>query len=106
MAFLAGALLNNPWTIVPILGATFWIGFQVTGSPQAGPVDWDVNSLTALYHQAAPYAVPFAVGGLVLSIAGAAVSYPVAYYVITQYRGRRRTTAEAERRLPPGTGLS
>src|SRR4030095_12712908 len=24
IALLAGALINNPWTIMPILGATYW----------------------------------------------------------------------------------
>ena len=26
LALFAGALLNNPWTVVPILGATNWVG--------------------------------------------------------------------------------
>lgn len=88
LALMAGALVNNPWTVVPILGATFWVGVLVMGSPLTGPVDWQEVSLTSLYQMAAPYAVPFVVGGLLLSLTGAVLSYPVAYYVIARYRAR------------------
>ena len=31
VALMAGAFLNNPWTLVPILGATFWTGARLLG---------------------------------------------------------------------------
>lgn len=30
-AILVGSLINNPWTVVPILGATMWTGFVLLG---------------------------------------------------------------------------
>ncbi|HEU4684675.1 MAG TPA: DUF2062 domain-containing protein [Nitrospira sp.] len=86
VALLAGALINNPWTIVPILGATYWTGAALMGRADSPSFDWHDLSFRAIYDQVAPYAVPFTIGGLVLSIVGAALSYPVVYYVISKYR--------------------
>jgi hypothetical protein len=55
------------------------------------------------YGQIRPYAAPFFLGGLLLSAIGAAVSYPVAYLVISAHRGRRPDGGTE--RLPPETGL-
>lgn len=94
LALMAGALLNNPWTIVPILGATVWTGFEVLGLPSVPPFAWDDLSLDALYRQIMPYLLPFLVGGMVLSIAAALLSYPAAYWFISRYRMRNRRPAE------------
>ncbi len=104
VALMAGSLINNPWTVVPILGATLWTGVQLTGLPQVPAMDWADLSAMALYEQVMPYAVPFFLGGFVLSVIGAAVGYAVAYVAIVAHRGRQaRTAAE---RLPPETGVS
>lgn len=92
LAMLAGALINNPWTLVPILGATFWTGFAVLGMPAPPTVSWNDLSLEALYETILPYAGPFFLGGLILSLAGALLSYPVAVVMISRYRGFRRRT--------------
>lgn len=86
VALMAGALINNPWTIVPILGATYWTGALMLGRTDGPSFDWHDLSFTAIYQQVMPYAVPFALGGMVLSLAGAALSYPLAYYLISRYR--------------------
>jgi uncharacterized protein (DUF2062 family) len=103
VAVMAGSLINNPWTVVPILGATLWTGVQLTGLPQVPAMNWaDLNAM-ALYEQIMPYAAPFFLGGFVLSALGAIAGYPVAYAAIAIHRGRvARSDAE---RLPPGTGL-
>ncbi len=103
VALMAGTLINNPWTLVPILGATIWTGVQLTGLPDAPSADWADLSLMAFYEQIKPYAAPFFLGGFALSALGAVVSYPVAYLAITAQRGRHaRTGAE---QLPPETGV-
>ncbi len=103
IALMAGSLINNPWTVVPILGATLWTGVQLTGLPQVPTMNWTDLSAMALYEQVMPYAVPFFLGGFVLSALGAAAGYPIAYAAITVHRGRQaRTAAE---RLPPETGV-
>jgi hypothetical protein len=66
-------------------------------------MDWADLSILALYEQVMPYAMPFFLGGLVLSALGAAAGYPVAYRAIVAHRGRQ-ARSEAER-LPPETGV-
>jgi uncharacterized protein (DUF2062 family) len=98
VALLAGALINNPWTIVPILGATYWTGAVLLGRSESPVFDWGELGFDAIYEQVIPYAVPFALGGVVLSVIAAAVSYPFALYMITKHR---RRTARHPKPLPP-----
>jgi uncharacterized protein len=98
VALLAGALINNPWTIVPVLGATYWTGAMLLGRSDVPVFDWSELGFRAIYDQVIPYAVPFALGGIVLSLIGALVAYPVALYVITKHRQRAARHAEP---LPP-----
>jgi uncharacterized protein (DUF2062 family) len=101
VALMTGSLINNPWTVVPILGATLWTGVQLTGLPDVPAANWADLSMMAFYEQIKPYAAPFFLGGFVLSALGAAVSYPLAYLAITAHRGRRVVTEQ----LPPETGV-
>ncbi|MFO0707639.1 MAG: DUF2062 domain-containing protein [Nitrospira sp.] len=99
LALLAGALINNPWTLVPILGATYWSGALLLGRTEVPTFDWQDLSFAGLYQEVLPYAGPFALGGLVLSLIGALLAYPTAYYFITKYR-RTGETSQASP-LPP-----
>jgi len=103
VALLAGSLINNPWTVVPILGATLWTGVQLIGLPDVPSVNWANLNMMAFYEQIKPYAAPFLLGGFLLGAIGAAVSYPIAYMAITAHRGRR--TQDGAEQLPPETGL-
>lgn len=94
---MAGAFINNPWTIVPILGATLWTGLRVLDMPYAAPFDWNDLSVASLYHQIEPYLLPFIIGGFILSVLGMLISYPIAYWLISRYRVRR---ASVEEQLP------
>jgi uncharacterized protein (DUF2062 family) len=86
LALMAGAFLNNPWTLVPILGATYWVGALMLGRSDSPSFDWQDVSFRAIYEQVIPYAMPFLVGGCVLSVLGAALAYPLAYYFVAKYR--------------------
>jgi len=103
VALMAGSLINNPWTVVPILGATLWTGVQIIGLPDVPSATWADLSMMAFYEQITPYAAPFFLGGFLLSTIGAAISYPIAYVAVTAHRGRR--TQDGAEQLPPGTGL-
>jgi uncharacterized protein (DUF2062 family) len=103
VALIAGSLINNPWTVVPILGATLWTGVQLTGLSHVPSANWTDLSMMDFYEQIKPYALPFFLGGFLLSAIGAAVSYPIAYAAITAHRGRRAEDEAGQ--LPPGTGL-
>ena len=86
LALMAGAFLNNPWTLVPILGATDWVGALLLGRADNPSFNWQDVSFSAIYEQVLPYAVPFFLGGFVLSVLGAALAYPLAYYFLSKYR--------------------
>lgn len=88
LALMAGAFVNNPWTLVPILGATYWTGALLMGRTDVPTFDWHDLSFAGLYQQILPYAVPFAVGGVVLSLVGALLTYPAAYFFVMRYRRR------------------
>jgi uncharacterized protein (DUF2062 family) len=86
LALMAGAFLNNPWTVVPILGATYWVGALLLGRSDSPSFDWQDVSFSAIYAQVMPYAIPFFLGGFVLSVLGAVLAYPIAYFFVAKYR--------------------
>lgn len=94
LALFVGAGINNPWTLVPILGATYWTGAVLLGLPNGPSFDWNDLSFMSIYRQVMPYAVPFFLGGTVLSVLGAAIGYPIAYYVISKHRRARAPRRE------------
>jgi uncharacterized protein len=91
LAILTGSFLSNPWTIAPIVGASWAIGRLIIGSP---PVELPQASLSALLSTefwrliAAQWRqlLPFAVGSTILSIVSAAISYPLMVYILRKYR--------------------
>ena len=102
VALMAGALINNPWTIVPILGATYWTGALLLGHSESPSFDWSNLGFSDIYDQVMPYAVPFFLGGFILSLIGALFSYPLAMYLITKHRHQKTRDAEP---LPPSDTL-
>lgn len=99
IALLTGAWINNPWTIIPILGATYWTGAFLLGRTDTPTFDWHDLSFSGIYDQVLPYAGPFVLGGFILSILGTLVSYPAAYFFITKYRSE--STSNVAKPLPP-----
>jgi uncharacterized protein (DUF2062 family) len=99
LALFTGALINNPWTIIPILGATYWTGALLLGRTDTPTFDWHDLSFSGIYDQVLPYAGPFVLGGLILSVLGALVSYPAAYYFVAKYR--HDSGAPTAKPLPP-----
>ena len=99
IALLAGALINNPWTIVPILGATYWTGALILGQSDSPSFNWQDLGFQAIYEQVLPYAIPFALGGAILTMLAAALSYPIALYLISKHR--QQSTARHAEPLPP-----
>ena len=95
--------VNNPWTLIPILGATYWTGAKLLGAPDIPSFDWHDLSFMGIYHQVMPHAWPFFLGGTVLSVGGGLLSYPIAYVLIAKYRRARMSDAPAP--LPPSRDL-
>jgi uncharacterized protein (DUF2062 family) len=98
-ALMVGAFVNNPWTLVPILGASYWVGALLLGRSDSPTFDWHDVSFGAIYEQVMPYAMPFFLGGFVLSLLGAALAYPLAYYFVAKYRQSHPLDHEVP--LPP-----
>ncbi len=86
LAVFLGALVNNPWTIAPILAMTLWTGFHLLGTSNTLPLNWDEFTIDNIGNIALPYLLPFAVGGLALSVAGALLAYPLAFIAVSRYR--------------------
>ncbi|RMH06599.1 MAG: DUF2062 domain-containing protein [Nitrospirae bacterium] len=86
LALLLGSLINNPWTIAPILGCTMWTGFLILGMPPPPSLTWTNLSVHTLYTAIQPYIMPFVVGACTLSLLGAALAYPLAFFVVSRYR--------------------
>lgn len=103
VALLAGAFINNPWTVIPILGMTYWTGALLLGRTDTPTFSWQDLSVQGIYHQVLPYAVPFAVGGVTLSILGALLTYPAAYLLLSKYR--RASSPPPSEPLPPSDPL-
>lgn len=101
VALFAGVFVNNPWTLVPSLGATLWLGCWLTGVSTVPSLNWQDVSARAILNQVWPYAVPFLIGGFVLCTMAAVVSYPLAYWLIVRYRARRAVHQAPESQLPP-----
>ncbi len=104
LAVLTGSLINNPWTLLPIIGLTFWAGLEITNHPPVA-FTWDDMSLSSLYEQVSPYILPFVAGGVLLSVLGGALSYPLALLVISRYRAARLGSHRQEEPLPPVSHL-
>ena len=103
LALLAGSLINNPWTLVPILGLTYWSGACLMGRADSPTFNWQDLSFAGLYQQILPYAIPFTLGGIVLSFLGAALAYPAAYLFLTKYRQPEPPSRQEP--LPPSDTL-
>ena len=88
-ALLLGNFVNNPWTTVPILGITMWIGFQILGMPDPPSISWENLSTDSIFGTVLPYILPFTIGACTLSLVGSLISYPLAIYFISRYRKAR-----------------
>ena len=99
VALMAGAFINNPWTVVPILGATYWTGALLLGQTDTPSFSWHDLSFAGIYQQILPFAIPFTLGGFVLSVIGALLAYPAAYFLVLKYRPAPSTLTTEP--LPP-----
>ena len=93
-ALMLGNLINNPWTTVPILGATMWIGFLILGMPDTPSFSWDDLSTETFYEVIVPYLLPFILGACTLSLLGSLIAYPLGRILISQYRKRNKNPAD------------
>ena len=92
VAVLAGSLINNPWTILPILGGSMWVGLLVV--PVGGPpqITWSQFTFWMLWDELYPFVVPFVVGATFLGIIAALLGYVLVYTGIQRFRAHQART--------------
>jgi uncharacterized protein len=96
-AIFTGIYLNNPWTLAPIVAASWAIGRALVGAPEVALPEMSLGAVaTAGFWRmiAAQWRqlLPFAVGATVLSAASAAISYPLMLYILRAYRRKSQKT--------------
>jgi uncharacterized protein (DUF2062 family) len=100
VAIYTGTFLNNPpLTLVPIIIASYAVGAFLMGRPWKIPAEGvellkSPHLLTGDYYrklfvQSFPIVVPFAVGGLVLSVVCSVIAYPLTLRALRVVRSRK-----------------
>ncbi len=92
VAILVGAFINNPWTILPIIGSSIWVGLLVAPVGHPPNIDWSDFTFQMLWDQLGPFVVPFVLGHTILGIIAAVISYVLAYQAILRFRAHRART--------------
>ena len=93
-AVLAGTFVNNPWTLVPILMASTWVGEEVCcRSSDLPDIDWSSLTFSTLHLHLGPYIWPFVLGSILLGLICAVLSYFIVYRLISEYRRVRPPAA-------------
>lgn len=93
VALMAGVFIGNPWTLGPIIVASWAIGRLLIGSP---PIELPQISASAMatagfWQMLASQwrqLLPFAIGGMILSIAASLMAYPLMLFALRAYRRR------------------
>jgi len=92
VALLLGLFVNNPWTLVPIYAAAIYVGGLFLGFPHMASVPefaWKEVFQGRFWVQLARHwrlLLPLLLGSTILSFGFAAISYPVALYLMRRYK--------------------
>lgn len=91
VALMAGVFIGNPWTMGPIIVASWAIGRLIIGSPPVELPEVTVSAMaTAGFWQMLAVQwrqlLPFALGGMILSVASSLIAYPLMLFVLRTYR--------------------
>ena len=104
LALMAGNIVNNPWTFLPIVAGSMGVGLWLDPVGPQPQIDWPYfNSLMLwdqvrlLWTQFRPYVVPFVVGHVLLGVIAAAVGYFLLYQTIVRFREHH---ARAHQKVP------
>ncbi len=86
VAVLLGSLVNNPWTLIPILAASLYTGLLLVGESSSATVEWDQLTMDNIFDMLSPYLIPFLIGTCTLAVIASLLAYPVMRWTITRYR--------------------
>ncbi len=104
LAIYAGTFVNNPFlTLVPILLASYALGALLLGMPSGLPDEGlellkhphltDRTYWRSLFDHSRDLLVPFAIGGMLLSVVCSLVAYPLTLRLLRAHKGRQKTIA-------------
>src|SRR6266496_6150858 len=100
VAMLAGSLVNNPWTVLPILGSTMWVGLMLLPTSAPPPLNWSHFTFQILWNQLQPFFLPFVVGATLLGILAALLAYPLVLVALQRYHEHQRIHGSLPGSLP------
>jgi len=86
VAIFLGALINNPWTFIPILAASLYTGLFLVGESSPTTVEWEQLTMDNIFDMLSPYLIPFLIGACTLAVFASLLAYPVMRWTITRYR--------------------
>ncbi len=115
IAIYSGTFVNNPFlTLVPIIVASYAVGAFLLGQPLGLPEEsrelllhpriTNGDYWRTLFVESRHILIPFAVGGMVLSVIFSALAYPMTLRLLRARRGTADVEARANVRddSPPG----
>ena len=94
VACITGAWVNTPFTVAPILIASYNLGRLLRGKP--------ANALTFTHldwHSLQPYAKSILLGSSIIGFVAAVVSYFICYWLVTSFRRKDAALAEITREM-------
>ena len=91
LALFLGSLINNPWTLIPILAASLYTGMLLMGASSSVTIEWGQMRVDNIFDMLSPYLIPFLVGACTLALVGSLIAYPVMRWAITRYRGLKNS---------------
>ncbi len=108
LALMAGNLLNNPWTFLPIIAGSMWVGLLVYPVGTTPKIDWTYfgdlmiwDQVQLLWTEFRPYIAPFVIGHILLGLIAAGIGYILVYEAIVRFRKRQGRPADLV--TPPPT---
>ena len=108
LAVMAGNLVNNPWTFLPIIAGSLGVGLFLDPVGPQPQIDWTYFSslmlwdqFRLLWTQFRPYLVPFVLGHVLLGATAAAVGYAIMYQAILKFREHHAKTHPQATVAPP-----
>jgi uncharacterized protein len=86
VAVFLGSLINNPWTLIPILAASLYTGLFLVGEASSTTVEWEQLTMDNIFDMLWPYLIPFLIGACTLAVIASLLAYPIMRWTITRYR--------------------
>ena len=86
MAVFLGSLINNPWTLIPILASSLYTGLFLLGESSTITMEWNQLTMENLFDMLSPYLLPFLVVSCTLATLCSILAYPLMRWTVIRYR--------------------